>query len=76
MSNGNGHTPSPLPLAVLGKGAGLVKGDRHLIANDQTPMANMLLDLGAKSGVDIDSFGISTGRLETVALLRELMARK
>jgi hypothetical protein len=64
MSNGNGHTPSPLPIAVLGKGAGLVKGDRHLIAKDQTPMANVLLDLGGKLGVNVDSFGISTGRLE------------
>jgi hypothetical protein len=64
MSNGNGHTPSPLPIAVLGKGAGLVRGDRHLIAADQTPMANVLLDLGGKLGVNVDSFGISTGRLE------------
>jgi hypothetical protein len=64
MSNGNGHTPSPLPIVVLGKGAGLVQGDRHLIAKDQTPMANVLLDLGGKLGVNVDSFGISTGRLE------------
>jgi hypothetical protein len=64
MSNGNGHTPSPLPLAVVGRGAGLVKGDRHLMAKEQTPMANFLLDVGAKFGVDADSFGISTGRLE------------
>jgi len=64
MSNGNGHTPSPLPLAVVGRGAGLVKGDRHLMAKEQTPMANFLLDVGAKFGVDAESFGISTGRLE------------
>jgi hypothetical protein len=64
MSNGNGHTPSPLPLAVLGRGAGLVKGNRHLAAKDQTPMANLLLDLGNKFGVNGDTFGISTGRLE------------
>jgi len=64
MSNGNGHTPSPLPLAVVGRGAGLVKGDRHIAAKDLTPMANVLLDLGAKFGADVDTFGISTGRLE------------
>jgi hypothetical protein len=64
MSNGNGHTPSPLPIAVLGGGAGLVRGDRHLIAKDQTPMANVLLDLGGKLGVTVESFGISTARLE------------
>jgi hypothetical protein len=64
MSNGNGHTPSPLPLAVLGRGAGLVKGNRHLVAKDQTPLANLLLDLGNKFGAHADSFGISSGRLE------------
>jgi len=64
MSNGNGHTPSPLPLAVIGQGAGLVKGDRHVVAKELTPMANVLLDLGAKFGAEVDSFGISTGRLE------------
>ena len=64
MSNGNGHTPSPLPLAVIGRGAGLVKGDRHIVAKELTPMANVLLDLGAKFGADVDTFGISTGRLE------------
>ena len=64
MSNGNGHTPSPLPLAVIGQGAGLVKGDRHLAAKELTPMANVLLDIGAKFGANVDSFGISTGRLE------------
>ena len=64
MSNGNGHTPSPLPLAVVGRGAGLVKGDRHIAAKELTPMANVLLDLGAKFGADVDTFGISTGRLE------------
>ena len=64
MSNGNGHTPSPLPLAVVGRGAGLVKGDRHIAAKDLTPMANVLLDIGVKFGADVDTFGISTGRLE------------
>ena len=64
MSNGNGHTPSPLPLAVVGRGAGLVKGDRHIAAKELTPMANVLLDIGVKFGADVDTFGISTGRLE------------
>jgi len=64
MSNGNGHTPSPLPLAVVGQGAGLVKGDRHIAAKELTPMANVLLDIGVKFGADVDTFGISTGRLE------------
>jgi uncharacterized protein DUF1552 len=61
MSNGNGHTPFPLPLTMIG---GRVKGDRHLIAADQTPSANFMLSLGQKFGVEMDTFGVSTGRVE------------
>ena len=61
MSNGNGHTPYPLPLTVIG---GRIKGDRHLIAPDQTPSANFMLSLGEKFGVEADTFGLSTGRVE------------
>jgi hypothetical protein len=64
MSNGNGHTPSPLPFAVIGKAAGRIKGDRHLVAQDQTPAANVLLDIAGKFGLPLDAFGISTGRFE------------
>jgi Protein of unknown function (DUF1552) len=61
MSNGNGHTPYPLPLTMIG---GRIKGDRHLIAPDQTPSANFMLSLGQRFGVEADTFGVSTGRLE------------
>jgi hypothetical protein len=61
MSNGNGHTPYPLPLTMIGGG---IKGDRHLIAAEQTPSANVMLSLGQKFGVEADSFGVSTGRVE------------
>jgi hypothetical protein len=61
MSNGNGHTPYPLPLTMIG---GRIKGDRHLIAPEQTPSANLMLSLGQTFGVEADSFGVSTGRVE------------
>jgi hypothetical protein len=61
MSNGNGHTPYPLPLTMIG---GRIKGDRHLIAPDQTPSANFMLSLGQQFGVEMDTFGVSTGRVE------------
>ena len=64
MSNGNGHTPSPLPFAVIGKSAGQIKGDRQLVAPEGTPAANVLLDIAGKFGLNLDSFGISTGRFE------------
>ena len=64
MSNGNGHTPSPLPLAVVGQGAGLVKGDRHIAAKELTPMANLLLTVGQAFGITDTSFGISNGTVD------------
>ena len=63
MSNGNGHTPSPLPLVMIGS-AGTIKGGRHIIAPDQTPSANFMLSLGGQFGVEADRFGVSTGTVE------------
>ena len=63
MSNGNVHSRRRCRSRSSAAPA-LVKGDRHIVAPEQTPLANVLLDLGDKFGVDVDSFGISTGRLE------------
>jgi hypothetical protein len=64
MSDGNGHTGGPLPLAIIGKGVGRVKGDRHVAAARETPMANLLLSLAQAFGVETDSFGVSTGTID------------
>jgi len=61
MSDGNGHTGSPLPLAIVGGGAGRVRGNRHIKMPEVTPMPNVLLDLVQKFGVVQESFGVSTG---------------
>lgn len=60
MSNGNGHTPSPLPFAMVGGLNGQVKGHRHIVLREQ-PSANMMLTLGQLYDVPIDAFGGSTG---------------
>ena len=65
MSDGNGHTGGPLPLAIVGSGAGRVRGNRHIEAPTKTPTANLLLSLSHKFDVAHDAFGVSTG---TVAL--------
>ena len=65
MSDGNGHTGGPLPLAVVGRGVGRVRGNRHVVTPQNTPMANALLTLAQACGVERESFGISTG---TIAL--------
>jgi Protein of unknown function (DUF1552) len=64
MSNGNAHSPHPLPLIVLGNGPD-IKGGRHLAVRERTPIANLWL--GVADGFfncSLESFGESTGRVE------------
>jgi hypothetical protein len=64
MSNGNGHTPYPLPTLVAGGGDGAVKGNRHIVAPEQSPNANLMLAVAQKFGVEIDRFGVSSGPVD------------
>jgi hypothetical protein len=40
-----------------------LKGDRHLRAAKETPLANLMLALANKFDCEMDKFGISTGAL-------------
>jgi Protein of unknown function (DUF1552) len=65
MSESDTHSRLNVPAAILGGGAGLMKGNRHLQAPKETPLANLMLDFANKFGCEIDKFGtLSTGRLE------------
>jgi hypothetical protein len=61
MGNGNVHAADPLPTVVVG---GLIKGDRHIVAPAHSPNANLLLSIADKFGAPLDSFGVSTARVE------------
>jgi hypothetical protein len=61
MGNSNVHNHKRCPLFLMGKGGGMLKGGLHLKAADGTPMANVLLTLGHGLGLDLPSFGDSTG---------------
>jgi hypothetical protein len=61
MSDGNGHTGAPLPHVVVGGGAGQIKGNRHIMTPEGTPMANLLLAVAQKCGVEQERFGVSKG---------------
>jgi hypothetical protein len=61
MADGNIHNHRRCPLLLLGHGNGRVAGNMHLKAPDGTPMANVMLSLLHKFGVDNMSFGDSTG---------------
>lgn len=62
MGDSNLHNHKRCPLFVAGGANGRIQGDQHLRAPDGTPMANVLLSLMHKLGIDdIDQFGDSTG---------------
>lgn len=63
MGDGDQHSAEHLPLLVVG-GKAFVNGNRHVAAPDGTPNANLLLSLADKFGVEQESFGVSTGRIE------------
>ena len=64
MSDGNTHNHRRCPLLFLGGGHGLASGNQHLRAPDGTPMANAMLALLHKLGMDdVPVFGDSTGEL-------------
>jgi hypothetical protein len=64
MSDGNGHTGAPLPMTLIGRGVDRIRGDRHVATPPQTPMANLLLTISQKFGVEHERFGVSTGTLD------------
>ena len=64
MSESNNHSRLDLPTLLVGGGAGVMKGNRHIKASRETPMANLMLALTDKFGLETEKFGISTGRVE------------
>ena len=62
MADGNVHNHRRCPLIVLGGANGKLAGNTHLKAPDGTPMANAMLGLMHRLGMeDIENFGDSTG---------------
>jgi len=64
MSESNTHSRLDVPTLLVGRAAGAMKGNRHVKAPRETPLANLWLDIANKFGVETDKFGISTGRFE------------
>jgi hypothetical protein len=62
MSNSNAHNHYPLPTSFVG-GWKTVKGNRHVVAPEKTPLANVLLTFLDKIDVGQDKLGDSTGKL-------------
>jgi hypothetical protein len=64
LGDANVHTHHELPTAVLGGGAGRLKGGRHLNYPKDTPLNNLLVSLLDMAAVKTESFGDATGQLE------------
>jgi hypothetical protein len=61
MSDSDRHSPLDVPYLMVGTGAGLFTGNRHIAAPGGTPLANVMLTVAQRFGAPIESFGVSTG---------------
>ena len=69
ISNSDRHSHGPLPTFVVGGGAGTLKGGRHLIYPEHTPLTNLQLTLLNKLGVQAEKLGDSTGQFKELSEL-------
>ena len=67
ISHSDRHTHGPLPTLVVGGGSGTIKGGRHLVYPEHTPLTNLQLTLLANLGVPAEKLGDSTGQLKDLA---------
>jgi hypothetical protein len=61
IGDSNIHNHRNLPFLLAGKANGAIKGGQHIHANTETPMANGLLSVVQKLGVNQQSLGDSNG---------------
>jgi hypothetical protein len=64
MSNGLLHDRHNVPAALLGRANGRLHGNRHIAARKDEPTSNLLLAMADRLGAEVESIGVSTGRLE------------
>jgi len=63
ISDGNRHNHNNLPVILAGGACGNVKSGRHIKYEDETPMANLYLNMLEHAGVPTQALGDSTGKL-------------
>jgi Protein of unknown function (DUF1552) len=64
MGDGSVHNHKHVPMLLLGHANGTLKGNLHVRENQGTPMANILLTMLRKLGVNQEAIGDSTGVVE------------
>jgi hypothetical protein len=63
MSNGALHDRNSPPAVILGHANGRLEGNRHIAVENKEPTSNLLLAMADRLGAEVDSIGVSTGRL-------------
>ena len=67
ISNSDRHTHGPLPTLLVGGGAGTLKGGRHLVYPEHTPLTNLQLTMLNLLGVPTEKLGDSTGQFKELS---------
>jgi hypothetical protein len=66
MSNSDRHNNDPLPVALMGKAHGKIKGGQHLAYPQDSRFADLLLTLFDRNNIPVKSIGDSGGILSEV----------
>ena len=66
MSDSNRHNHDPLPIAILGKAHGNIKGGQHLHYPQDSRFADLLLTVLQRTQIPVESFGDSGGVISEV----------
>jgi hypothetical protein len=66
MSNSDRHNSYPIPLMLVGGGAGTMRGGQHMVMPEFTTVSNLHLTLVNKAGLELKSIGDSTGEIAGV----------
>ncbi len=66
ISDGNKHNNNDLPMLMAGGGGGTLKGGRHLVYPDYTPICNVYLEMAQRMGLKMDAFGDSNSPLSNL----------
>ncbi len=68
MSDGNVHNNYSVPVFTVGGKSMNLKGDRHIRFEKGTPLANLMIGVMDRFGVNVEQFGDSTAEIDLLTL--------
>ena len=63
MGDSNVHNHKRLPVLLMGRAGGAVRGNNHVVVPDGTPFSNVLLTMMNRLGMNMDKISDSTGEI-------------